>query len=57
MPCNEDTVVSSSGELKLYSSEGEWVEVCAETFGYVEAYVVCKRLSYPTVEEVYQVDR
>ncbi len=55
--CNETTIFDGEGELTLYNTEGEWVEVCADSFSYLEAHVVCTQLFYPFVEQVYSLER
>ncbi len=55
--CGTFTEITESGEVTFYSTEGDWVSVCAESFGYLEAHVVCTQLFFPFVEHVYQMER
>ena len=43
------------GTVYLYTDE--FIGVCIDTFGYLEAQVSCTRIDYPFASDLYAVDR
>ena len=43
------------GTVYLYTDE--FIGVCMDTFGYLEAQVACTRIDYPFASDLYAVDR
>ena len=51
----ELTVGTTSGELLIFDGE-EWISVCSDGFGYLEAQVACTQLGFPFFSDLYAIE-